>query len=181
MRVRYCRRGEDLFMKISVQSQSVDIFTHALANLSAILEKGAAYAAAKKFDSNVLVASRLFPDMHPLSRQVQIACDIAKNSASRLAGIDPPRYEDNEKTIEELRARIAKTIDYLKSIPPGAFEGAEERDITVPAGERSLEFKGLAYLQRWALPNVFFHVTTAYNILRHNGVELGKRDYLGSP
>jgi uncharacterized protein len=167
-------------MKISVQSQSIDIFTHALGNLSAILEKGAVYAAAKKFDSNVLVGSRLAPDMLPLSRQVQIACDISKNSSARLAGIDPPRFEDNEKTIEELRARIAKTIDYLKSIPAGAFEGAEDRDIKVPAGERTLEFKGLAYLQSWALPNVFFHVTTAYNILRHNGVEIGKRDYLGS-
>jgi uncharacterized protein len=168
-------------MKISVQSQSIDIFTRALGNLSAILEKGAVYAAAKKFDSNVLVGSRLAPDMLPLSRQVQIACDISKNSSARLAGIDPPRFEDNEKTIEELRARIAKTIDYLKSIPAGAFEGAEDRDIKVPAGERTLEFKGLAYLQSWALPNVFFHVTTAYNILRHNGVEIGKRDYLGSP
>jgi uncharacterized protein len=168
-------------MKISVQSQSIDIFTHALGNLSAILEKGAAYAATKKFDSNVLVASRLAPDMLPLSRQVQIACDVAKNSAARLAGIDPPRFEDNEKTIEELRARIAKTIDYLKGLPAGALEGSEDRDIKVPAGERSLEFKGLVYLQRWALPNVFFHVTTAYNILRHNGVEIGKRDYLGNP
>jgi uncharacterized protein len=169
-------------MKISVQSQSVDIFTRALGNLSAILEKGAAYAAGKKFDSNVLVGSRLAPDMLPLSRQVQIACDISKNSSARLAGIDPPRFEDNEKTIEELRARIAKTIDYLQTIPASAFEGAEERDIKVPAGDRApLEFKGLAYLQSWALPNVFFHVTTAYNILRHNGVDLGKRDYLGSP
>jgi hypothetical protein len=166
-------------MKISVQSQSVDIFTHCLNNLSAILEKGAACAAARKFDSTVLVNSRLFPDMLPLSRQVQIACDIAKNSAARLAGMEPPRFEDNEKTMDELRARIAKTIDYLKSVPVAKFEGAEERDIKVPAGDRTFEFKGLAYVQRWALPNVFFHVTTAYNILRHNGVEIGKRDFLG--
>jgi len=107
--------------------------------------------------------------MLPLSKQIQIACDIAKNSAARLAGVEPPRFEDNEKTIEELRARIAKTIDYLKGIPAGALEGSEERDVKVPAGERTLEFKGLAFLQRWAIPNVFFHVTTAYNILRHNG------------
>jgi hypothetical protein len=168
-------------MKISVQALSIDIFTHALGNLSAILEKGAAHATAKKFDPNVLVASRLAPDMLPLSKQVQIACDLAKNSAARLAGIEPPRFEDNEKTIEELRARVARTIDYLKSIPAGALEGSEERDIKVPAGERTLEFKGLVFLQRWAIPNVFFHVTTAYNILRHNGVDIGKRDFLGSP
>lgn len=166
-------------MKISVHALSIDLFTHTLGNLSALLEKGSAHAAAKKFDSSVLVGSRLAPDMLPLSKQIQIACDIAKNSAARLAGTEPPRFEDNEKTIEELRARIARTIDYLKSIPAGALEGSEERDIKVPAGERTLEFKGLAFVQRWAIPNVFFHVTTAYNILRHNGVEIGKRDYLG--
>src|SRR5262249_49791169 len=102
-----------------------------------------------------------------------------KNSAARLAGMDPPRFEDNEKTIEELRARIARTIDYLKSLPENAINASEERDIKVPAGDRTLEFKGLAFLQRWAIPNVYFHVTTAYNILRHNGVEIGKRDFLG--
>jgi len=168
-------------MKISMYALSIDIFTHALGNLSAILEKGVAHAAARKFDSNVLVASRLAPDMLPLSRQVQIACDTAKNSAARLAGVEPPRFEDNEKTLEELRARLAKTIEYLKGIPAAALEASEERDIKVPAGERTLEFKGLVFLQRWAIPNVFFHITTAYNILRHNGVDIGKRDYLGSP
>jgi len=167
-------------MKLSVQALSIDIFTKALGNLSGILEKGAAYAATKKFDSSVLVSSRLAPDMLPLSKQVQIACDLAKNSAARLAGKEPPRFEDNEKTIEELRARIAKTLDYLKTIPASALEGAEDRDIKVPAGEKTLEFKGLAFIQTWALPNVFFHVTTAYNILRHNGVDIGKRDYLGT-
>jgi hypothetical protein len=166
-------------MKISVHALSIDIFTHTLGSLSALLEKGLAHAGARKFDASVLVASRLAPDMFPLSRQVQIACDLAKNSAARLAGVEPPRFEDNEKTIEELRTRIAKTIDYLKTLPASAFEGSEERDIKVPAGERTLEFKGLAFLQRWAIPNVFFHVTTAYNILRHNGVEIGKRDFLG--
>jgi uncharacterized protein len=168
-------------MKISMHALSVDIFTHALGNLSAILEKGMAYATARKFDASVLVASRLAPDMLPLARQVQIACDLAKNSAARLAGIEPPRFEDNERTIEELRARIARTIDYLKTVPASALDRSEERDIKVPAGERTLEFKGVAFLQRWAIPNVFFHVTTAYNILRHNGVDIGKRDFLGSP
>jgi uncharacterized protein len=167
-------------MKISVHAFTVDIFTHVLGNLSVLLEKGAAYATAKKFDASVLVNARLAPDMFPLSRQVQIACDNAKLSVARLAGVEAPRYEDNEKTIEELRARIAKTIDYLQSIQASALEGAETRDIKVPAGERTLEFKGLAYIQRFAIPNVFFHVSTAYNILRHNGVEIGKRDYLGS-
>lgn len=167
-------------MKISVPAMSVDIFAHTLGNLSAILEKGAASASARKFDSAVLVNSRLAPDMLPLSKQVQIACDVAKNSIARLAGLEPPRFEDNEKTMEELKARIAKTIDYLQSVAPAALEGSEDRDIKVPAGERTLEFKGLAFLQRWAIPNVFFHVTTAYNILRHNGVEIGKRDYLGN-
>ncbi len=167
-------------MKISVQAMSVDIFTHALGNLFSILDKGVAHAAARKFDSGVLVSSRLAPDMLPLSKQVQIACDVAKNSVARLAGVEPPRFEDNEKTMDELKARIAKTIDYLKSIAPGSLEGSEDRDIKVPAGERTLEFKGLAFLQRWAIPNVFFHVTTAYNILRHNGVEIGKRDFLGN-
>jgi hypothetical protein len=167
-------------MKVSMHALSIDIFTHTLGSLAAILEKGITHATAKKFDANVLVTSRLAPDMLPLSKQVQIACDVAKNSAARLAGTEPPRFEDNEKTVEELRARIAKTIDYLKTVPASALEGSEDRDIKVPAGERTLEFKGLAFLQRWALPNVFFHVTTAYNILRHNGVEIGKRDYLGS-
>jgi hypothetical protein len=168
-------------MKISIYALSIDIFTHVLGNLSAILEKSTALAVAKKFDPSVLVASRLAPDMLPLARQVQIACDTAKNGAARLAALEAPRFEDNEKTIEELRMRIARTIDYLKAIPAAAFENAEQRDIKVPAGERTLEFKGLAYVQRWILPNLFFHVTTAYNILRHNGVEIGKRDFLGSP
>lgn len=166
-------------MKISVPAMSVDIFVTTLNNLSAILEKGAASAAARKFDSGVLAAARLAPDMLPLARQVQIACDLAKNSVARLAGREPPRFEDTEKTFDELRLRIARTLDFIKSVPASELEGSEERAIKVPAGERTLEFKGLAFLQRWALPNLFFHVTTAYNILRHNGVDLGKRDFLG--
>src|SRR5579864_6726550 len=167
-------------MKISMHAMSIDLLTTALENLSGVLAKGAASATARKFDPNVLVTSRLAPDMLPLSKQVQIACDLTKNSLARLIGKEPPRFEDNEKTLDELRARIARTLDFVKSIPAGALEGSEDRDIKVPAGERTLEFKGLAFLQRWAIPNVFFHVTTAYNILRHNGVDIGKRDYLGS-
>jgi hypothetical protein len=164
-------------VKISVHAMSVDVFVSTLSNLAFILEKGQAYALAKKFDPAVLLAARLAPDMFPLLRQVQIAGDLAKNSTARLAALEPPRYEDNEQTFEQLGARIAKTVEYLKSIPAAAFEGAEDRDIKVPAGPNTLEFKGLDFLQRWAIPNVFFHVTTAYAILRHNGVDLGKRDF----
>src|ERR1700730_2548704 len=168
-------------MKITVQALSADVFANALGNLSVVLEKGLAHATARKFDPAVLVNSRLAPDMLPLSRQVQIACDNAKNGTARLAGLEPPRFEDNEKTIEELRARIARTVDYLKGIPASAFEGSEDRDLKVPAGpDKFLDFKGLDFLQRWAIPNVFFHITTAYAILRHNGVDIGKRDFIGA-
>ena len=165
-------------MKLSMHAMSVEVFATALANLSWFLEKAARSAEQRKFDVNVLLASRLAPDMLPLTRQVQIASDIAKNSVARLAAQDPPRFEDTETTIEQLRARLARAIDYLRGIPASALEGSETRDIKVPAGERTFEFKGLEFLQRWAIPNVFFHVTTAYDILRHNGVELGKRDFL---
>ena len=166
-------------MKISMHALSVEVFANTLGNLSSILEKGLAHATQRKFDPAVLLAARLAPDMLPLTRQVQIACDIAKNSVARLAAQEPPRFEDNETTIEQLRARIARVIDYLKSVPEGALEGSESRDVRVPAGQRTYEFKGLEFLQRWAIPNVFFHVITAYAILRHNGVELGKRDFIG--
>ena len=165
-------------MKLSMYSMSVEVFVPMLSNLSAILQKGLEHAQTKNFDPSVLVNARLAPDMFPLSRQVQIACDLAKNSAARLAGQEPPRMEDTEQTIEELRARIGKTLDYVMSLPSAAFEGSEDRDIKVPLRDHTLEFKGLPFLQRWALPNFFFHVVTAYDILRHNGVEIGKRDYL---
>ena len=165
-------------MKISMHAMSVELFSNTLGNLSAILDKGFASATSRKFDPGVLLAARLAPDMLPLTRQVQIACDVAKSAVARLAGQEPRRFEDNETSFEQLRARIAATIDYIKSIPASALEGSETRDIKVPAGERTLEFKGLQYLQRWAIPNVLFHVSTAYDILRHNGVELGKRDFL---
>jgi uncharacterized protein len=167
-------------MKITVPAVTVDLFANSLSNLSVLLEKGLAHATARKFDPSVLVNARLAPDMFPLSRQVQIACDIAKNSVARLAGIEPPRFEDNEKTIDELRARISRTVDYLKGIPTSSFEGAEDRDIKVPAGpDKFLDFKGLDFIGGWAIPNVFFHITAAYAILRHNGVDVGKRDFLG--
>ena len=167
-------------MKVSMHALSAEVFVNALGNLSWILEKAAASAAQRKIEPAVLLGARLAPDMLPLTRQVQIACDLAKNSVARLAASEPPRFEDTETSIEQLRARIARTIDFLKSVPASALEGAETRDVRVPAGERTLEFKGLDYLQRWAIPNVFFHFTTAYDILRHNGVELGKRDFLNA-
>jgi len=158
---------------------SVDLFSNILSNLSWVLDRAAKNAATRKIEPSVFLNARLAPDMLPLTRQIQIAGDIAKNCVSRLAAVEPPRFEDTETTIEQLRARLAKTIDYLKSLPPAAFEGAETRDIKVPAGERTLEFKGLAFLETWAIPNVFFHVTAAYAILRHNGVDLGKKDFIG--
>ncbi|HUL46513.1 MAG TPA: DUF1993 domain-containing protein [Steroidobacteraceae bacterium] len=168
-------------MKISMHAMSVDVFCRALGNLSAFLEKGQAHATQRKFEPAVLLASRLAPDMFPLTRQVQLACDLAKNSIARLIEQEPPRFPDTEASFEELHARIARTIDYLKGVPASALEGSETRDIKVPTRDRgTLEFKGLEFLQHWAIPNVFFHLTTAYAILRHNGVELGKRDFLGS-
>jgi uncharacterized protein len=165
-------------MKVLMHALSVEVFSHTLGNLSSILDKAAANAAQRKFDTTVLLSARLAPDMLPLTRQVQIASDIAKNSVARLAGQEPPRFEDTESSLEQLRARIARTIDFLKSVPASALEGSETRDIKVPIGERTLEFKGVDFLQRWAIPNVFFHVVTAYDILRHNGVDLGKHDFL---
>jgi len=165
-------------MRVLMHALSVEVFSHTLGNLALILEKAGANAAQRKFDTGVLLGARLAPDMLPLTRQVQIASDIAKNSVARLAGQEPPRFEDNESSIEQLRLRIARTIDFLKSVPASALEGSETRTVKVPLEERTLEFTGVDFLQRWAIPNVFFHVVTAYDILRHNGVDLGKRDYL---
>ena len=166
-------------MKISMYHASVPAFIRALNNLAAILEKGAAHAAAKKFDPAVLVNSRLYPDMLPLARQVQIACDTAKNGTARLAGTDAPKYEDNEATFPELNARIRKTIAYLESLKPEQLDGREDQTVSWQTPSSTKSMQGLPYLLSHTLPNVHFHVTTAYNILRHCGVELGKRDFLG--
>ncbi len=151
----------------------------ALTNLSAILQKGEAYADAKKVEHAVLLNARLFPDMYPLTRQVQIATDMSKGAAARLAGLEIPKYEDNETTFAELQARITKTIAFLASIKPVQLEGSETREVIITVRKVDLKFKGQDYLLKWVNPNVYFHVTTAYNILRHNGVELGKADFLG--
>jgi uncharacterized protein len=166
-------------MTISMYQASVPVMTHTLGNLIGILEKGAAYAEAKKIDPAVLVASRLYPDMFPLSRQVQIATDNAKGSVARLAGQEPPKFEDNEASFPELIARVQKTIAFLKTFTPAQLDGSENKTINLTVRGSPVSYQGMPYLLHHALPNVFFHVTTAYNILRHNGVDVGKRDYLG--
>ena len=158
---------------------SVPVFARTLGNLSAILGKGAAYAEQKKFDPAVLLAMRLAPDMYPLLMQVRIACDFAKGSVARLAGEEPPKWDDGETTIGELRARIARTIEFIGGFDPARFDGADARTVTLTIRGEPVEYVGLAYLAHVALPNFFFHATTAYDILRHAGVELGKRDFIG--
>ena len=149
-------------------------------SLAVILEKAAAHAEAKKIDPTVLVNARLFPDMFPLLRQVQIASDSAKAGAARLAGLDPPSWEDNEKTLPELVARAKKTAAYLATLKPAQFDGSEDRTIKWKSRSTERSMQGQPYLVHQMLPNLYFHVTTAYNILRHNGVELGKMDFLGN-
>jgi uncharacterized protein len=166
-------------MKISMYTMAVEQNARMLTNLSGMLDKGLAYAQAKKFDPAVLVHSRLAPDMFPLSRQVQIACDMVKNGVARLAGIEAPRHEDTEQTIEELQARIARAVDFIKSVPAASLEGSEDRDIKIPLRDRTLEMKGLPYLRSFVLPNLYFHASMTYALLRHNGVELGKMDFTG--
>ena len=166
-------------MAISMYSASVPTFQHVLRNLSHILNKGAAHAEARKFDPSVLTTYRLAPDMLPFVRQVLIACDGPKNGCARIAGVEPPKFDDNETTFAELQARIQKTLDFLATIKPEAMDGTEDKDITFPVGrDKTRTMKAQAYLMTWVIPNFFFHVTTAYAILRHNGVELGKADYL---
>jgi len=166
-------------MSLSMYSSSVPVFTHYLKSLSSILRKGAEFSTEKKIDEKVLINARLYPDMFPLSRQVQIACDVAKGCGARLSGGEIPKYEDNESTFEELQARITKTIDYLNTLSEDSINGTEQKQIKLQAGPRELEFVGDYFLRNWALPNVYFHITTAYNILRHNGVAVGKMDFLG--
>lgn len=166
-------------MAVQMYDISVAVFTRGLRALSGILDKATVHAAEKKFDSKVLVSARLFPDMLPFSSQVQIACDFAKGCSARLAGLEIPKYEDNESTLDELKARIAKTLDFIGSIKPQQLQGSEDRMITHPLRTITIELKGLQYLSGFALPNFYFHTTTAYALLRHSGVEIGKRDFMG--
>jgi len=156
-------------------------FANTLRNLSAILDKAQAHAEAKKIEPVVFTQSRLALDMFPLSRQVQIACDSAKGALARLAGVEIPKHEDTEQTFAELKARIAKTLDFAESLKPAQIDGSEDREVVLKLRGQDVKFNGLQYLLGFAYPNFYFHVTTAYNILRHNGVEIGKRDYLGNP
>jgi len=168
-------------VKISMYQASAPRFANALRNLSAILDKAQAHAEAKKLDPAVLGAQRLIVDMFPLSRQVQIACDTAKGAVARLAGVEIPKHEDTEQTIPELKARIAKTLDFVQSIPAAKIDGSEEREVVMKMRSGDVKFTGLQYLLGHAYPNFYFHVTTAYNILRANGVDIGKRDFIGTP
>ena len=167
-------------MSLSLFDASIPTFLHTLRSLQNILEKGVAHAEARKFDPNVLATLRLYPDMLPLNRQVQIASDAAKGAAARLSATEPPKFEDNETTMAELIARVAKTIDYLQSFKPAQFEGADGRVVTVKSPRNTFNFTAADYVRHWALPNFFFHVTLTYALLRHGGVEIGKADYLGS-
>lgn len=172
---------EEKPVTISMYQASAPRFTQALNSLAVILNKAEAHAKAKKIDPNVLLQARLFPDMLPLTRQVQIATDNAKGAVARLAGIEVPRYEDTEQSFEDLQARIAKTLAFVASVSAAQVDGSEDKDIVLKLGPREVQFKGLQYLCGFALPNFYFHATTAYAILRHNGVDLTKSDYIGTP
>jgi uncharacterized protein len=168
-------------MSFSMSQASLPVFEIGLKALAAVLDKAEADASAKKIDSSVLLNSRLYPDMFALTRQVQIASDQAKNGSARLAGVEAPRYEDNETTIDQLKARIAKTVAYLKTLDPKQIDASADREITFPLGPTNKgRMKGDDYLNHFVLPNFYFHLTTAYAILRHCGVDVGKRDFLGA-
>ncbi|MGA7810436.1 DUF1993 domain-containing protein [Bradyrhizobium sp.] len=159
---------------------TVPAFLQMLGSLSGLLNKAEAYCEARKIQPEVLLSARLYPDMLPLTKQIQIACDFAGKSCARLTGSEVPTTPDTERSFEELRQRIAKTIDYVKSFKPAQFEGADAKDVTFPAGSNTnLTLKGQEYINRIAFPNFYFHAATAHGILRHNGVEIGKRDFLG--
>lgn len=168
-------------MNLTMYQASAPRFANTLRNLSAILDKAQAHCEAKKIDPAVMAGMRLIADMFPLSRQVQIACDTAKGAMARLAGVDVPKHEDSEQTLAELKQRIARTIDFILSVKPEALDGSETRQVSLRIGGKDTAFTGLQYLLGHAWPNFYFHVTTAYDILRANGVELGKRDYIGTP
>jgi len=168
-------------MTISMFQASVPRLINALNNLSHILDKAQAHIDAKKIDTSALIQFRLYPDMLNFTRQVQIASDTAKGVVARLAGVEIPAYEDNEQSIADLKARIAKTIAFIQGFKPEQIDGTEDKDIITKRGEKETHYKGMQFLLGHAIPNVYFHITTAYAILRHNGVEIGKRDYLGNP
>ena len=154
-------------------------FVHMLNNLATLLDKAQAHAEAKKLEATSLTAFRLYPDMFPLARQVQIACDTAKGAVARLAGVEIPKHEDTEQTFAELKERIGRTVAFIESLQPAQVDGSDAKEIVMKMRAGEVKFEGLQYLMAFAYPNFYFHLTTVYNILRHNGVELGKRDFLG--
>ena len=158
---------------------SVPVFLRGLKNLAGILAKGADDAAERKIDPTVFLTARLAPDMYPFTRQVQIAADLAKGATARLAGVEVPKFEDVEKSFEELQQRLTRVSEFIQTFDAGKFDGSEEREISLAVGARTLTFRGQTYLLNFALPNFYFHSTTAYAILRHNGVGVGKRDFIG--
>lgn len=166
-------------MSLSMYESSVPVLIRNLNNLAAILEKGAGYASDREIEGAVLVNARLFPNMFPLARQVQIACDVSKGAVGRLSGVEAPKHEDTEVSFDDLQTRIKKTIEFIESVPADKIDGSEEKEIVLAAGPNEYKFRGKDYLLLFVLPNVFFHITTAYNILRHNGVDIGKMDFLG--
>ena len=168
-------------MTISMYQASVPRFVNILNNLSKILDKTQAHIDAKKIADATLTGDRLFPDMLPMTTQVQIACDTAKGVVAKLSGVDAPAFEDKEITLAELKARIAKTIAFIQSVPAEKIDGTEDKAIVTKRGDKETHYKGMQFLLGHAVPNFYFHVATTYNILRHNGVEIGKRDYLGNP
>lgn len=167
-------------MNLSMYTASVPVFKQMLGSLDALIDKAAAHAAEKKIEPTALLQARLFPDMFAFVRQIQIACDFAKSVPARIAGAEVPAYEDAEQTFDELKARIAKTLAFIDGLDAAKFEGGEQREIVLRAGTpKEKRFSGQAYLLNYGLPQFFFHVTTAYDLLRHNGVEVGKKDYMG--
>jgi hypothetical protein len=166
-------------MSISTYEISIPVLSRGLSNLSAILDKAAAHAAARKYDSSVLAQLRLYPDMHPLARQVQIACDTAKGAAARLAGVEVPKHEDTEATLDELKQRIAKTVDFLKTVTAAQIDRDEGRAIEIKFPNGAWKFTALSYLTDFVLPNFYFHESMVYALLRKSGVEIGKMDFLG--
>lgn len=167
-------------MQMSMYQASLPVFIHMLGSLQNILDKGAAHADAKGIDPAVLINSRLYPDMLPLSRQVQIATDVVKGFPARVTGQEPPKFEDTESTFEELKARIEKTLAFLETFTSDDIDGTENAEVTLHLRSGDIKLKGLEYLNGFVMPNFYFHVTTAYALLRHNGVELGKMDFIGA-
>ncbi|MES2101834.1 MAG: DUF1993 domain-containing protein [Pseudomonadota bacterium] len=168
-------------MSITMHSASAPIFISMLKNLSTWLDKAEAHALAKKFEPSVYLSARLAPDMLPFTTQIQIACDGAKFAMARLGGVEAPKFDDSEASLADLRERVRATIEFIQSVPAAKIDGTEDKDVTIPRRAGPMVMKGEAYLKHYVLPNFFFHVTTTYALLRHNGVEIGKMDFLGAP